>query len=139
MTHDVGWVSPERIIGCYFYDTVTVDDVHGVYAKVRALLPQGEAPVHIVMDHRCVQQYQLSLRQFQNIFGQPLTNKFGQAVLIIPNPVMRLFSSVMTRAVHTNLSLVASPEAALTLLCNSDTTLPPIHIPFTLVDDGASD
>jgi len=126
MTHDVSWVSPERIIGCHFYGTVIVDDVHQVYAAVLNLLQGGVPPVHMLMDHRCVEDYRLSLRQFQNIFGPPLIKTFGQAVVIIPNPLMRLFSGPMMRTLPSNLHIVESPAAAMAILCEADDSVCPL-------------
>lgn len=124
MAHKVCWVHHGRLIGCHYHSVVTIQDVHSTYEKARTLIQRGKFPTHLLVDHRCVERYDLSLKQTQNIVSQSIHENLGKVVVVIPNAMGRFFSSVVTHGMSYQLDMVDTMDDALAILCDADVSLP---------------
>jgi hypothetical protein len=117
------WFVDKRIVEIRLWGILTVDDIARVAQESQRMVREGTAPVHLISDLLAVEKFP-SLLEVRSVSGRETVPGTGWQVIVVTNPVLRFFGSILMQLAGTNFHFVNTRQEAFAFLNGRDVTLP---------------
>src|SRR5258707_15767491 len=124
MPYILSWYLENRILLNRVSGVVAIDDFREVHQFNLEQLKVGTAPIHIIIDTTRVEQFDLSLVEFQQVLGRPTEPTMGWLVLVGNDTMARFLAAITTQFLKTQGRMFSTMGEALAFLQAVDLSLP---------------
>jgi hypothetical protein len=127
MPVEVSWYISNRVVLARGYGSVTTEENAESDRQVAALIDQGIAPVHVIIDVTTVDDFPFFSASYQkdNVQQFLRSNKLGWGVVCgTSNRVVRFVGEVVARLSRINFRMFPTLEEGLAFLKDQDQTVP---------------
>jgi hypothetical protein len=122
MSYRVSWLVEQRMVYAYFEDNLTVEALQSAIAEIQHCIEEGRAPVHVLSDVIGVKHMEANLLQLRTV--TPVVSPHaGWILVVVNNPLLRFFSSLMVQFAHSDYRFFATVDEALAFLKSIDSEI----------------
>lgn len=122
MPVDIGWRAGKRLLGVRYYGKVVANDVRTQTEQMGALVKEGIAPIHMIIDASGISGVGIGLGDLRSL-STPNFPEIGWMAIIAPNAMYRFFISIGVQFSRGQYKFVSSLDEAEQFLIEQDATL----------------
>jgi hypothetical protein len=137
MPFETRWLVANRVVYQSFYGDVTVEEFADSVREIRAFIESGVPLVHAIGDLTEVQKYPSLIQMSQVAQRSETLANAGWTVLLVTNPLLRFFGTVLAQFTVDRIGTVATLDEAMQFLSSRDQTIPPFSNSEIEARDGS--
>lgn len=138
MPFETRWLIANRVVYQRFYGDVTIEEFADSVAEIRQFIDSGTPLVHAIGDLTGVQKYPSLIQMSKVAQANPAMANIGWTVLLVTNPLLRFFGTVLAQFTVERIRTVATFQEAMQFLLTRDQTIPADEVARLEARDGGS-
>lgn len=138
MPFETRWLIANRVVYQRFYGDVTIEEFADSVAEIRQFIDSGMPLVHAIGDLTGVQKYPSLIQMSKVAQANPAMANIGWTVLLVTNPLLRFFGTVLAQFTVERIRTVATFQEAMQFLLTRDQTIPADEVARLEARDGGS-
>jgi hypothetical protein len=123
MPHQSRWLVEKRLLIIVYDGEIDRAEMQQLNCELDIYLSEGEAPVHIISDHRTMGEAHIDLNITRETFSAMKKHGWGYIVFVAVPPLIRFFANVFGIQYGLRIKSARSIEAAIAFLENEDSSL----------------
>lgn len=126
MAYETSWYLAGRVVYVYVHGDFSLEELEALSQEfVTHYVPEGQPPVHTMIDMREVGAYATRLDKVKAASDAAMTHPDMGWMIIVgkPNPLLKFVTSVTSQVSGTRFRMVHTPEDAIASLRKLDLTL----------------
>ena len=124
MPFETRWLIANRVVYQRFYGDVTIEEFADSVAEIRQFIDSGTPLVHAIGDLTTVQKYPSLIQMSKVAQSNPTLPNVGWTVLLVTNPLLRFFGTVLAQFTVERIRTVGTLQEAMQFLLSRDQTIP---------------